>query len=45
MFNISFDFVYSGKWTDEEIEMLRSSIKTFGDDLQKISETIKTRTV
>ncbi len=35
----------SGKWTDEEIEMLRSSIKTFGDDLQKISETIKTRTV
>ncbi|XP_038049845.1 chromatin complexes subunit BAP18-like [Patiria miniata] len=35
----------SGKWTDEEIEMLRSSIKTFGDNLQKISETIKTRTV
>ncbi|XP_054771727.1 chromatin complexes subunit BAP18-like [Lytechinus pictus] len=35
----------SGKWTDEEVEMLKNAIKQFGDDLHKISETIKTRTV
>jgi len=33
------------KWTDEEIEMLQSCIKQFGDDLNQISERIKTRTV
>ena len=35
----------SGKWTDQEIEMLRSSVKKFGEDLNKISEVIKSRTV
>ncbi|XP_044742514.1 chromatin complexes subunit BAP18 isoform X1 [Chrysoperla carnea] len=35
----------AGKWTDEEIEMLRSAVKKFGDDLNKISERIKLRTV
>ncbi|XP_077987664.1 BPTF-associated chromatin complex component 1-like [Glandiceps talaboti] len=35
----------SGKWTDQEIEMLRDTIKRFGEDLSKISELIKTRTV
>ncbi|XP_071479280.1 BPTF-associated chromatin complex component 1-like [Diadema antillarum] len=35
----------SGKWTDDEVEMLRTAIKKFGDDLQKISDVIKTRTV
>ncbi|XP_070538195.1 chromatin complexes subunit BAP18-like [Ptychodera flava] len=35
----------SGKWTDQEIEMLRDSIKRFGEDLNKISEIIKTRTI
>ncbi|KAK7089929.1 chromatin complexes subunit BAP18-like isoform X1 [Littorina saxatilis] len=34
-----------GKWTDQEIEMLRSSVKKFGEDLNKISEVIKSRTV
>ncbi|KAK8749535.1 hypothetical protein OTU49_015418, partial [Cherax quadricarinatus] len=33
------------KWTDEEIEMLRSSVKRFGDDLNVISQRIKSRTV
>lgn len=33
------------KWTDEEIEMLRHSVKTFSEDLNKISEHIKGRTV
>ena len=33
------------KWTEEEIEMLQSCIKQFGDDLNKISERIKSRTV
>ncbi|XP_076622451.1 BPTF-associated chromatin complex component 1 isoform X2 [Colletes latitarsis] len=35
----------AGKWTDEEIEMLRHSVKTFSEDLTKISEHIKGRTV
>lgn len=35
----------STKWTDEEIEMLRSSVKRFGDDLNIISQRIKSRTV
>ncbi|XP_062133065.1 polyglutamine-repeat protein pqn-41 isoform X1 [Drosophila sulfurigaster albostrigata] len=35
----------SGKWTDEEIDMLHSSIMRFSDDLSKISLSIKTRTV
>ncbi|XP_022249812.1 chromatin complexes subunit BAP18-like [Limulus polyphemus] len=34
-----------GKWTDEEIEMLRTAIQKFGDDLNKISYLIKNRTV
>ncbi|GLG95733.1 hypothetical protein R5R35_008638 [Gryllus longicercus] len=35
----------AGKWTDEEIEMLRQAVKHFGEDLNKISEHIKGRTV
>ncbi|KDR18358.1 chromatin complexes subunit BAP18 [Zootermopsis nevadensis] len=35
----------AGKWTDEEIEMLRQAVKHFGEDLSKISEHIKGRTV
>ncbi|KAF2894403.1 hypothetical protein ILUMI_11769 [Ignelater luminosus] len=35
----------AGKWTDEEIEMLRSVVKTFADGLNEISEHIKLRTV
>ena len=35
----------SGKWTDTEIEMLWQSVKKFGDDLNKISDVIKTRTM
>lgn len=35
----------STKWTPHEIEMLRSAVKRFGDDLDKISEIIKTRTI
>ncbi|XP_078056882.1 BPTF-associated chromatin complex component 1 [Mustelus asterias] len=33
------------KWTDTEIEMLRSAVKRFGEDLNKISTIIKDRTV
>ena len=33
------------KWTEEEVEMLHSAVKTFAEDLQTISETIKQRTV
>ncbi|XP_011138148.1 chromatin complexes subunit BAP18 isoform X1 [Harpegnathos saltator] len=35
----------AGKWTDDEIEMLRHSVKTFSEDLNKISDHIKSRTV
>nr|CAG4637541.1 EOG090X0LYT [Ceriodaphnia reticulata] len=33
------------KWSEDEIEMLRNSIKRFGEDLEKISEHIKDKTV
>ncbi|XP_030648855.1 BPTF-associated chromatin complex component 1 [Chanos chanos] len=33
------------KWTDTEIEMLRSAVRRFGDDLNNISSVIKERTV
>ncbi|UYV81020.1 C17orf49 [Cordylochernes scorpioides] len=35
----------SNKWTSEEIEMLRSAVRNFGDELNKISEHIKGRTI
>uniref|UniRef100_A0A6M2DXS8 Putative chromatin complex subunit bap18 n=1 Tax=Xenopsylla cheopis TaxID=163159 RepID=A0A6M2DXS8_XENCH len=35
----------AGKWTDEEIEMLRSTIIRFKEDLTVISQHIKSRTV
>lgn len=34
-----------GKWTEEEIEMLRSCVHRFALDLNKLSQHIKTRTV
>ena len=33
------------KWTEEEVDMLHSAVRTFAEDLQTISETIKQRTV
>ncbi|XP_064409047.1 chromatin complexes subunit BAP18 isoform X2 [Latimeria chalumnae] len=33
------------KWTDTEIEMLRTAVKRFGEDLNQISSVIKDRTV
>ncbi|XP_076813012.1 uncharacterized protein LOC143459670 [Clavelina lepadiformis] len=33
------------KWTDDEIEMLRSAVQSFGTDLNKISEVVKTRSI
>lgn len=35
----------SAKWTDGEIEMLKSAVGKFGEDLTKISEHIKNRTI
>lgn len=35
----------SSKWTDDEVELLRRAVQQFGNDLEKISETIKTRTM
>lgn len=35
----------SGKWGDEEIEMLRSAVKRFGEDLKKISGQVKSKSV
>ncbi|XP_022664727.1 chromatin complexes subunit BAP18-like isoform X1 [Varroa jacobsoni] len=37
--------ITGGKWTDEEIEMLRNAVKRFSEDLQKISENIKNRAI
>ena len=33
------------KWTDEEVDMLHTAVRTFAEDLNTISETIKQRTV
>ncbi|KAK3589675.1 hypothetical protein CHS0354_015181 [Potamilus streckersoni] len=35
----------SGKWTDQEVDMLRGAVKRFGDDLNKLSNVIKNRTI
>nr|XP_022336756.1 chromatin complexes subunit BAP18-like isoform X1 [Crassostrea virginica] len=35
----------SGKWTPHEVDMLKNAVKRFGDDLDNISEIIKTRTI
>ncbi|XP_074657730.1 uncharacterized protein LOC141910804 isoform X2 [Tubulanus polymorphus] len=35
----------ASKWSQEEIEMLRTAITRFGDDLQKLSDRIKNKTV
>jgi len=39
------DSTGGSKWTEEEIEMLRSCISKFGEDLGQICERIKSRTV
>ncbi|XP_050684121.1 chromatin complexes subunit BAP18-like isoform X3 [Leptidea sinapis] len=39
------DSLPHGKWTDDEIEMLRSSVHRFAVDLNKLSQQIKTRTL
>lgn len=38
-------FLSRAKWTETEIEMLRSAVSRFGDDLNNISSVIKERTV
>ena len=38
-------FFFSGKWGEKEIEMLRQSVTRFGDDLKKISEHMKTKSM
>ncbi|XP_037076014.1 chromatin complexes subunit BAP18-like [Pollicipes pollicipes] len=35
----------SGKWREEEIEMLHGAVRRFASDLQKISDTMKSRSV
>jgi len=35
----------TGKWTEQELEMLRGAVKRFGEDLNKISDVIKNRTI
>ncbi|XP_062710705.1 chromatin complexes subunit BAP18 isoform X2 [Aedes albopictus] len=35
----------TGKWTDEEIDMLRSAVVRFSEDLNQVSQRIKGRTV
>lgn len=35
----------SAKWSDTEVEMLRSAVARFGEDLNKISDVIKVKTV
>lgn len=42
---MQFLFYGSGKWTEEEIEMLRNCVHRFAVDLNKLSQHIKNRTV
>lgn len=41
----SSDSPTGSKWTDEEIEMLRSAVTRFSEDLNQVSQRIKGRTV
>ncbi|XP_058179010.1 chromatin complexes subunit BAP18 [Anopheles ziemanni] len=41
----SSDSTTGSKWTDEEIDMLRTAVTRFSEDLNKISQHIKGRTV
>ena len=34
----------SGKWTEEEIQLLKESVYRFGQDIEKISQMVRTRT-
>jgi len=34
-----------GKWTDQEVELLRQAVQQFGDNLNQISGVIKNRTI
>lgn len=34
-----------GKWTEQEVEMLRNAVKRFGDDLNQVSEIMKNKTI
>lgn len=36
---------YSSKWTDHEIEMLQTAVNRFSEDLYKLTEVIKSRTL
>jgi len=35
----------TGRWDSDDIEMLRTAVKRFGDDLNKISDNIKNKTI
>src|SRR5687767_1126908 len=35
----------SGRWDDNDVEMLRIAVKRFGEELNKISENIKNKTI
>nr|ACO10384.1 potential DNA-binding protein C17orf49 [Caligus rogercresseyi]ACO10465.1 potential DNA-binding protein C17orf49 [Caligus rogercresseyi]ACO10557.1 potential DNA-binding protein C17orf49 [Caligus rogercresseyi] len=35
----------AAKWTEEEVDMLQKAVSTFSNDLEKISRSIKERTV
>lgn len=37
--------LFSGKWTEDEIDMMKAAVKRFGDDMNKISDNIKNRTM
>lgn len=34
----------SGKWTEEEIQLLKESVYRFGQDIEKISQMVRSRT-
>ncbi|XP_039263841.1 BPTF-associated chromatin complex component 1-like [Styela clava] len=40
-----YEAVPGSKWTEEEVEMLRQAVQQFGNDLEKVSSVIKTRTM
>ena len=43
--NILFKIFFRTKWTEEELEQLRSAITMFGDDMSKVASKIKTRSL
>lgn len=43
--HIQNEAIPGSKWTDEEVDLLRKAVQKFGNDLEKVTAAVKTRTM